>query len=274
MIKKLLIQFINLNVKWKFRVLLLTIMVITFIFSLTLRIIKKENNKTDIVQQKEEVMSEYDVVEHNNEALKGNFMYKKEISTYVHEPDRFIKLVVTYSNELNVPYEWFLCAIKSESNFNPLATNGKGSGALGFIQFMPFNYTSDEFDNLTKSQFINLGWEKQLYYTYRYLNNRIDSKSEKNITITDFTDFYMIIFYPEAVGKPTTYEIARYHTKNSVIKKRYIQNSGCDMFTTGQKVVYNKNYKVEPNPDKILTKRDMQVWLYNRFPQAYNLNKQ
>ena len=83
----------------------------------------------------------------------------------------------------------------------------------------------------------------------------------------------MIIFYPEAVGKKDNFEIARYYTNNKAIKKRYIQNSGCDMYTTNVKVVYDKNNKIITNPDKILTKRDMEVWLYNRFSKAYNLNK-
>ena len=270
-IKELITNISNLSMRWKMRLVLFSVILVTLVYTLISKITMSEQ---DVPKTEVEVISAETVITHNNEALVKDFIYENEINTYVHDMDKFKKLIITYSNELEVPYEWFICAIKSESNFNPLASNSKGSGAIGFIQFMPFNYSSDEFDNLTKNQFINLGWEQQLYYTFRYLKNRVDSKNEKNIYVKNFTDFYMIIFYPEAVGKKDNFEIARYYTNNKTIKKRYIQNSGCDMYTTNVKVVYDKNNKIITNPDKILTKRDMQVWLYNRFPQAYNLNKQ
>ena len=255
----------NLHIKEQYRLLLITLMSVVIIYSLIVKSEKMPDIKT-------EVISEDKIIAHNNAALTKDFIYEREINKYVHDMPKFKNIVITYSNNLGVPYEWFICAIKSESNFNPLASNAKGSGAIGFIQFMPFNYSSNEFDNLTKNQFMNLGWEQQLHYTHRYLKNRIDTKKDKGVILRNFTDYYMIIFYPEAVGKPDTFEIARFNTKNKNTKRVYCQNSGCDCHTAGKDVRYDANGKIIANPDKVLTKRDMEVWLYGRFKIAYNLN--
>ena len=258
-----------LPIREKYRLGLILMMILVIVYSLIVKVTTKTEVMPDIIT---EVVSEDKIIKHNNEALVGDFICEKEIAKYVHDMQKFKELIIAYSNNLGVPYENFIFAIKSESGFNPLAVNAKGSGAIGFIQFMPFNYSSNEFDNLTKTQFMNLGWERQLYYTHKYLKNRIDSKREKGKVINNFTDFYLIIFYPEAVGKANNFEIARKNSKNKNIQRIYNQNSGCDVYTTNEIVKYNTNGKIIANPDGVLTKRDMEVWLYNRFKLAYNLN--
>lgn len=207
----------------------------------------------------------FDVVAHNNKLTVKDCLYKDKISENIHDTEfqTFFDTCVYYSNSLNIPLEWFLSAMKSESDFNSLAKNKAGSGALGLIQFMPFIYNSEEFGNFTKQQFENLGWEKQLFFVYKYLKIRIEKADEKGCKLKTFTDFYMVIFYPDAICADDDYVIAKFPTK------RYMQNKGCDVYTTGVKVKYN-NGKIIPTPDKILTTGDMRVWLFNKLPIAYN----
>lgn len=205
---------------------------------------------------------------HNEKATIDLCPYIDEIKQHINrnELQKYFDTIKYYSTELDIPYEWLIYALKSESNFYTLAKNKKGSGAFGLIQFMPFIYNSNEFGNYTERQFEQLGWEKQMFFVYKYLKGRIN-EIENTCELKTFTDFYMVIFYPKAVCEENNYIIAKSPTK------RYIQNSGCDIYTTNINPTYNKYGNIVPNPDKILTKRDMEVWLYNRFPNAFKLKK-
>ena len=216
----------------------------------------------------EKVEVVFDIKEHNNNATIETCPYIDEIKKHVHESELniYFDTIKYYSSELDIPYEWLIYALKSESNFYTLAKNKKGSGAFGLIQFMPFIYNSKEFGNYTERQFEQLGWEKQMFFVYKYLKGRIND-IENRCELKTFTDFYMVIFYPIAVCEGNDYVIAKSPSK------RYKQNIGCDIYTTNVKPTYNKYGNVIPNPDNIITKRDMEVWLYSRFPNAFKIKK-
>ena len=87
---------------------------------------------------------------------------------------------------------------KESGTFDPYAIN-RDTGATGLIQFMP---STAESLGTTTEALLKMGPEKQLDYVQKYFE-----QSGKVPEIKDDLDLYLIVFYPNAVGKPDDYII-------------------------------------------------------------------
>lgn len=116
-----------------------------------------------------------------------------------------------------------------ESGFNPQARNPY-SGATGLIQWMPatakaFGTTVDELFSMTALQ--------QMAFVEKYFKT-----FSKMVAAgaTRMVDYYLMDFYPAAIGKPSSYVIAdrdaetaaRFGRTEPIKPNVYAQNSGMD----------------------------------------------
>lgn len=118
---------------------------------------------------------------------------------------RFENLAVKYG----FPAEWLANLVNFESGgtFNPAIKNS--IGATGLIQFLPSTATGL---GVSTAQLASMNFATQLSYVDKYLlkffnglgaaRGIFDKKKAKVTSKFTQTDLFMIIFYPDAVGKP------------------------------------------------------------------------
>ncbi|MCL2328304.1 MAG: lytic transglycosylase domain-containing protein [Bacteroidetes bacterium] len=117
--------------------------------------------------------------------------------TYIVEnKEAFLQKVKQISQNLGIQPDWLMAVMAIESGINHRAVN-KTSGATGLIQFMPstaigLGTTTDALRAMSNVQ--------QLSYVEKYL---MPFKGKMN----RFTDVYLAVFYPAAMGKPDSYVI-------------------------------------------------------------------
>lgn len=133
----------------------------------------------------------------------------------------FERKVRIMARSLNVPPEWVMAVIHSESRFNPQVKNKKGSGAKGLIQWMPHVYREMGVKKLPSTA------NEQLDLVEQYLCER---QAEVG-AYKSLTDLRLAILYPVAVGKSQNYVL---YSKPSLA---YKQNSGLDMNKDGKVTV-------------------------------------
>lgn len=175
----------------------------------------------------------------NDESLY--LMHKAQV--YIDDPEGFEDKVRHTADRLNIPPEWLMAVMYSESKFNSSVENHKGSGAVGLIQWMPA--TIKDF-GVSVNSVKNAGPIKQMDYVYKYLNNVKDRYGE----FKSLTDLYLAILYPRALGGDYCYTL---YAKPSV---NYEQNSGLD---------HNKDGRV--------TVRDIDKHMEKIYPTAFFIAK-
>lgn len=114
---------------------------------------------------------------------------------------------------LRIRPEWIVLCMYRESGLKANAVNPQ-SKATGLIQFMP--KTAIRLGT-TVGALQQMNAVQQLPYVEQYLRDQIKSTG---IHPTRLVDVYLLVFYPAAVGKPSSYVIARQGTTS------YTQNSG------------------------------------------------
>jgi hypothetical protein len=145
-------------------------------------------------------------------------------SIYVSDIPLFENKVRQVAKKLDIPPEWLMSVMYSESRFNAKAENFKGSGAIGLIQFMPTTAK----DMGTSVQYIKqLEHIDQLEYVYRYLQ-AVRVKYGEYRTLTDL---YLAILYPRAREGEMCYSLYENPTK------AYKQNVGLDEDKDGKVTV-------------------------------------
>lgn len=134
---------------------------------------------------------------------------------------RFENLAVKYG----FPPEWLANLVNFESGgtFNPAIKNS--IGATGLIQFLPSTAAGL---GVTTAQLAVMNFAAQLSYVDKYLSKFFnslgisrgifDKKKAKVTSKFTQTDLFMMIFYPEAVGKPGFIFPAAVTKANSGIK--------------------------------------------------------
>mgnify|MGYP006268721879 CR=1 FL=1 len=140
---------------------------------------------------------------------------------------------------LDVPPEWLMAVMYSESKFDAAVENYRGSGATGLIQFMPA--TAAEM-NVSLERLKRMSHVQQLEYVYLYLQTVRERYGEYN----SLTDLYLAILYPKALGQDFCYTLYAHPTK------AYRQNSGLD-----------------ENKDRHVTVSDIDRRMKRLFPTAY-----
>lgn len=165
-----------------------------------------------------------------------------ESHRYIGNDSLFRAELVNMGHRLEVNPSWILAVMYHESRLNPAAINHRGSGATGLIQLMP-----PALKDLNKrlgtryylSDVKSMSAIRQLHLVEAYYL----MIKERYGSIDNFTDAYLAVLYPRAVGKPQS------HVLFARPSLHYRQNSGLDM---------NKDGKV--------TVGDISVRLYGMFP--------
>ena len=137
------------------------------------------------------------------------------------------KKVRSIAKELGIKKsKWLYKIIFIESRFNPKAVNSN-SGATGLIQWIPSSAIAC---GTTTKELYTMTVSEQLDYVRIYLKLALNGRK-----VTNFTDLYLAVFSPNAIGKSDSYIIGY---KNSIVVKQ------------------NKNYM---NSDSTITKKDIRL---------------
>lgn len=115
------------------------------------------------------------------------------------DKDAFTAKVESIANSLGYNPNWLMAIMHSETGgtFSSKARNPL-SGATGLIQFMP---STAEWLGTSTSALYNMSRLQQLDFVFLYFKKWKDTgKVAKN-----YTDLYMITFYPYAVGRPDSF---------------------------------------------------------------------
>ena len=171
-------------------------------------------------------------------------------SSHIYDLSGFEMKVKGVAQSLNVPPEWLMAVMYSESKLNPSAVNHKGSGATGLIQFM-VNTVKDlnrkMGTQLYMSDIRNMDAVRQMDLVHTYLQNVRDKYGEFHT----ITDLYLAVLYPRAVGQDYCYTLYAKPTQ------KYRMNSGLD-----------------ENKDGRVTKSDIDHRMARLYPTAYQVTKQ
>ncbi len=162
---------------------------------------------------------------------------------YVYDVGDFERKVRKISKKLDIPPEWLMAVMHSESRFDASVANFKGSGATGLIQFMPT--TAKDFD-ITTAKLRNLNHVQQLDYVYAYF----DAKRKQYKPYETLTDLYLAVLYPKALGEDYCYTMYAEPSKN------YEMNKGLDINTDGR-----------------VTVQDIDLFLKKKYMTAYGVQK-
>ncbi len=168
-----------------------------------------------------------------------------EASIYVHDVNGFENKVQEVAHRLEVPAEWLMAVMYSESKFDASVSNHKGSGATGLIQWMPA--TAKDF-GITVEKLRNLNHVEQMEFVYTYLNN-VRKKYGKYASLTEL---YLAILYPKALQGEQDFCYTLYATPSAAYK----MNSGLDEDRDGR-----------------VTVRDIDRRMQRIYMPAYAINK-
>lgn len=108
--------------------------------------------------------------------------------------DQFANKVNLIAKNLGINPDWLMVVMNFESGINSKAKNSQ-SGATGLIQFTP---TTAKGLGTSTTDLYNMSNVQQLDYVYLYL-------SKYKGRLNKFSDLYLAIFYPNAIGKDDNY---------------------------------------------------------------------
>ena len=153
-------------------------------------------------------------------------------------------MIVSAAQEIdpNMDPAWLANSISAESGFKTNNPNHKGSGANGLIQWMPWNaaralgYTKDG-NNKEKSIYrdyskatqdkakVEIGtksFKQQMALVVKYFKRKVPAGGYKNQQ-----DVFMSVFYPVAMGKPDSFNIADHFESQGKSRSKFLtQNPG------------------------------------------------
>jgi hypothetical protein len=184
------------------------------------------------------------VVDSPLDKVPGETLYLMEkAGLYVPDIDAFEAKVREISAMLEVPPEWLMAVMYSESKFDASVKNYKGSGATGLIQFMPAAASEMK---VSLQRLERMDPVHQLEYVYLYLQTVRDRYGDFN----SLTELYLGILYPKAIGQDYCYSLYAHPTKS------YQQNAGLD-----------------ENKDRHVTVSDIDHRMKRLYPTAYMIDK-
>lgn len=172
-----------------------------------------------------------------------------EAGQYIADVDAFEYKVKEVARSLDVPPEWLMAVMYSESRFNPAVLNHRGSGATGLIQFM-VPAVKDLNRRLGTSFYMSdikqMSAIDQLDLVREYLQTMRERYGEYD----SLTDLYLAILYPRAMENGKEYVL---YARPS---KKYKQNIGLD-----------------ENQDGSVSVSDIDNRMKRVFPEAYMAEK-
>jgi hypothetical protein len=169
----------------------------------------------------------------------------EEASEYVEDAQTFESKVRWVAWSLDVPPEWVMAVMYSESRFDSQVKNFKGSGATGLIQFMvpavkDLNARLGTSLKLSDVQAMTPIHQLDLVHEY------LQTMRERYRDYESLTDLYLAILYPRALEGSLSYIL---YAKPS---RAYRQNSGLD-----------------ENKDGKVTASDIDQRMQRLYPDAY-----
>ena len=173
----------------------------------------------------------------------------EEAGRYVRDIFSFENKVREVAHTLDVPPEWLMAVMYSESRFDPAVSNKRGSGAVGLIQFMVPTVKELNVRMGTKlymKDIKTMSAHRQLDLVFEYLQTVRERYGE----FDSLTDLYLAILYPRAVDQDLCYSLYAKPTR------AYRQNSGLD-----------------ENGDGSVTVSDIDRRMKRLFPNAYIAEK-
>lgn len=162
---------------------------------------------------------------------------------YIHDANKFGKKANAVARQLNLPVEWLMAVIYSESKFDAAAQN-TANGAVGLIQFKPDVLRQL---NISTSQLQNLSPIEQLTYVQRYFENM---QKDRKVKYDSVTDLYIAALYPDALGEDYCYTL--YHKPEAE---------------------YTQNIILDEDKDGRVTVKDVDDRMKRMFPTAYMTEK-
>lgn len=163
------------------------------------------------------------------EAVERLFLLD-EASVHVQDVDLFEQKVRQVSNSLDIPPEWLMAVMYSESKINPAAVNHRGSGATGLIQFMVPTVKELNVRLGTKyymSDIRSMAGYEQMDLVHAYLQQVRERYGEYD----SLTELYLAILFPKALDQEACYVM---YAKPS---KTYQMNRGLDEDKDGRVTV-------------------------------------
>jgi len=160
------------------------------------------------------------------------------LKEYVSENrEEFFTKVANIAGKISIDPSWLMAVMYKESALNHRARNNY-SNATGLIQFMPstaiaLGTTVDQLRQMTNIQ--QLDYVDKYFQPYR---RRIKS----------YTDTYLAVFFPAAIGKPDDY---------------ILQTSN---LSAG--LIASQNPAVDRNKDGKITKAEVEEWALSGFAPA------
>jgi rare lipoprotein A (peptidoglycan hydrolase) len=124
---------------------------------------------------------------------------------------------------IGIPAEWLIgiMAFETDGTFNPAEPNKMGSGATGLIQFTPA--TARNMFGKSTAEMAKMSQIEQLKYVEKYFKAQVGKKK-----LTTFTDAYMAVLWPAAIGKGDNYTLFKRGTD------AYTQNAPLDINKDGR----------------------------------------
>ena len=172
-----------------------------------------------------------------------------EAGQHITDVDAFEEKVKIVASNLDIPPEWLMAVMYSESRFNPSVRNHRGSGATGLIQFM-VPAVKDLNRRLGTRFYMHdirqMSANEQMDLVQEYLQ----TMRERYRDFESLTDLYLAILYPKALEKEGNYIM---YSRPS---RMYAQNIGLD-----------------ENKDGSVSVSDIDQRMKRIFPVAYMAEK-
>lgn len=144
------------------------------------------------------------------------------------DKEKFVQALERVANAVAWDVRWLCIVINNECGFNPKAVNPI-SGASGLIQFMPNTAIAL---GTTVEAIRKMSAIEQLVFVEKYLKPWRGK-------IKNVSDAYFVVFYPAAIGKPSTF-----------------------VFPT---IVAKQNKIFDLNKDVVLTKAEFEKYVNDKY---------
>ncbi|MDX2286582.1 MAG: transglycosylase SLT domain-containing protein [Bacteroidia bacterium] len=180
---------------------------------------------------------------------QGELYLIEKANLNIKDVDRFEQKVREVARSLDIPPEWLMAVMYSESQLNPSVVNHKGSGATGLIQFMA-PVVRELNDRLGTRYYMSDIQRMSAHHQMNLVQEYLHLIQERYGSFESLTDLYLAILYPRAVGQ------GRCYTLYAAPSLHYRQNAGLD-----------------ENEDGQVTVSDIDNRMQRLFPTAYFIPK-
>lgn len=175
----------------------------------------------------------------DKQAMANTLFLMDKATNFTDSPNLFAKRVNEISKNLDIPADWLMGLMHSESGFDPKIKNRKGSGAKGLIQWTQATLRAYGIKTLPKTPL------EQLDYVEAYLTDQ----KKRYGSFKSFTTLKLAVLYPVAMKKRSNYVL--------------YESPFLD---------YHQNEGLDTNKDGKVTVADIERKMKADYPEMYELN--